>query len=72
MWSHYTGEESSEGLNDLFNVVCAQSSPTLCHPMDCGPPGFSVYGIFQTRILEWVAISFSRRSSQPRDGTLVS
>ena len=41
--------------------------PTLCQPMDCSPPGSSVHGIFQARILEWVAISFSRRSSQPRD-----
>ena len=45
----------------------AQSCPTLCDPMDCSLPGFSVHGIFQARILEWVAISFSRRSSQPRD-----
>ena len=36
-----------------------QSSPTLCDPMDCSPPGFSVPGILQARILEWVAISFS-------------
>ena len=71
MWSRYTGGESSEGLNNLSNVVRAQSSPTLCHPMDCSLPGFSVYRILQTRILKWVAISFSRRSSQPRDGTLV-
>ena len=40
--------------------------------MDCRLPGFSVHGIFQTRVLEWVAISFSRRSSQPRDWTRVS
>ena len=40
--------------------------------MDCSPPGSSVYGILQARILEWVAISFSRGSSQPRDQTQVS
>ena len=40
--------------------------------MDCNPPGSSVHGIFQARVLEWVAISFSRRSSQPRDRTQVS
>ena len=40
--------------------------------MSCSPPGSSVYGILQTRILEWVAISFSRGSSQPRDQTWVS
>ena len=50
----------------------AQSCPTPCNPMDCSLPGSSVYGIFQARVLEWVAISFSRRSSQPRDWSLVS
>ena len=43
-----------------------------CDPMDCSPPGSSVHEIFQARILEWVAISFSRGSSQPRDWTRVS
>ena len=50
----------------------AQSCPTLCNPMDCSLPGSTIHGIFQARILEWVAISFSRRSSQPRDWTQVS
>ena len=50
----------------------AQSCPTLCDPMDCHLPGSSVHGIFQARALEWVAISFSRGSSQPRDQTRVS
>ena len=45
---------------------------TLWDPMACSLPVFSVYGIFQARILEWVAISFSRGSSRPRDGTRVS
>ena len=49
-----------------------QSCLTLCDPMDCSPPGSSVHGILQARILEWVAISFSRRSSQSRDRTCVS
>ena len=44
----------------------------LCDPMDYSPPGSSVHGILQARILEWVAIPFSRGSSQPRDLTLVS
>ena len=44
----------------------------LCDPMDCNPPGSSVHGIVQARLLEWVAISFSRGSSQPRDQTCVS
>ena len=50
----------------------AQSCPTLCNPMDCSLPGFSVHGILQARILEWVTISFSRGSSQPWDRTWVS
>ena len=53
-------------------MLVAQLCPTLCNPMDCSPPGFSVYEIFQARILEWVAISFSRGFSQPRDQTQVS
>ena len=50
----------------------AQSCPTLCDPVDCSPPGSSVHGILQARILEWVAISFSKGSSRPRDQTQVS
>ena len=46
--------------------------PTLCHPMDCSLPGSSVHGISKARILEWVAISSSRRSSWPRDQTHIS
>ena len=50
----------------------AQSCPTLCDPMDCTLPGSSIHGIFQARILEWIAISFPRRSSQPRGWTQAS
>ena len=50
----------------------AESCPTLCDPVDCSLPGSSVHGILQARILEWVTISFSRGSSQPRDRTQVS
>ena len=49
-----------------------QSYLTLCNLMDCSLPGFSVHGVLQARILEWVAISSSRGSSQPRDRTHVS
>ena len=52
----------------------AQLCPTLWDPMDCSPPGSSVYGIFQAKVLEWGAIAFSKRSSWPRDwilGTIV-
>ena len=60
-----------------FRVVCVCAKSvltclTLWDPMDCSPPGSSVHGILQARILEWVAMSFSRQSSQPRDRTHVS
>ena len=48
-------------------VLVAQLSLTFCDPVDCSPPGSSVRGILQAKILEWVAIPFSRRSSPPRD-----
>ena len=50
----------------------AQLCLTLCDPMDRSPPGSSIHGIFQARVLEWGAISFSSGSSQPRDQTRVS
>ena len=53
-------------------VLDTRSSPTLCDPMDCSPPDSSLRGILQARILEWVAISFSRTSSQARDQTRLS
>ena len=56
----------------LVLVLVTQSCPTLCDPMDCSPPGSSVHEIFQATILEWVSISSSRGSSQPRDWTWVS
>ena len=56
-----------EGYESESEVT--QSCPTLCDPMDCSLPVSSVHAIFQARILEWVTISFSRRSSQSRDRT---
>ena len=56
--------------NILFKV--AQSCPIPCDPIDCSTPGSSIHGIFQARILEWVAISFSRGSFQPRGWTQIS
>ena len=53
-------------------MLVAQSCPTLCDPTDCSPPGSSVHGILQARMLEWVAILFSRGPSWPRDQTQVS
>ena len=61
--------------NKIFLDCCylvTKSRPTLYDPMDCSQPGSSIHGILQARILEWVAISFSRGSSRPRDRTLVS
>ena len=55
-----------------FSCSVAKSYATLCAPMDCSPPGFSVHGVFQARILEWVAVYFSGGSSLPRDQTHVS
>ena len=60
-------ESESESENEV-----AQSCRTLCNPMNCSLPGSSVHGIFQARVLEWVAISFSRGSSHPRDWSWVS
>ena len=63
LWSESESESESE---------VTPSCPTLCDPVDCSLPSSSVHGILQARILEWVAISFSRGSSQPRDRTWVS
>ena len=53
-------------------VLVAQSCLTICNPMACILPGSSVHGILQARILEWVAIPFSKGSSQPSNWTQVS
>ena len=57
---------------ECYVYLVAQSGLTLCNPIDCSPPGSSVHGIPQTRILEWVAIPFSRGSSWPRNQIQVS
>ena len=73
----------AEKLSNLFRAMVkqdfdpgsksvAQSCLTLYNPMDCSPPDSSVHGILQARILEWVAISLSRGSSQPGDSIWVS
>ena len=64
-WNEILGREKSQ----LYICVCvnAQLCPTLCDLMDGSPPGSSVHIIFQARLLEWVAISYSRGSSWPRD-----
>ena len=62
-----TGSEVGKKIHLLSEVTVAQSRPTLCDPMD-----YTVRGILQARILEWVAFPFSRGSSQPRDQAQVS
>ena len=57
---------------NAFTLLLSVSHSVMANPMDCSPPDSSVHEIFQARILEWVAISFSRGSSQPRDRTRVS
>ena len=79
---HFSLSENIEMLSrskskHLFRSPCMGAKllrlyPTLCDPMDCSLPGSFVHRILQARILEWVAISSSRRSSRPRDQTLVS
>ena len=53
-------------------VLAAQLCSTFCNPVDCNLPSFSIHGILQARILDWVAISFSRGSSWPRNQTWIS
>ena len=60
-----SGIETPHLLLCVYSVT--HSCLTLCDPMDCSPPGSSVHGILQARTLEWVAVPFSRASSQPRD-----
>ena len=69
-----TGEAVCAGVGSIHECEhkVAQSCPTLCDPTDYSLPGSSVHGIFQEIVREWIAISFSKGSSQPRDQTQVS
>ena len=60
------------GKHARMHAPLLQWCLTPCDPMDCSPPGSSVHGLLQARILEWVAVPFSRGSSQPQDRTQVS
>ena len=71
-WASTWNEKAQVHTPPYPYPVCPQSCPTLYNPMDCSPPGFSVHGIVQARILEWVAISFSKGSSWTRAWTHVS
>ena len=81
-WKAFTGREKRPGCfyslycfmeagdNACMHAKSLQSCPTLCEPLECNPPHYSVHGILQARILEWVAMPSSRGSSRPRDQTL--
>ena len=71
MLSHINIGYHSETICTLWSEV-AQSCPTLCDPMDYSLPGFSIHRIFQARVLEWVAISFTRGSTWHKDQIWVS
>ena len=70
--SHFKPSLDYPGHLTQCESEVSQLCPTLCNPMDCSLPGSSTHGIFQARVLEWGATSFSRRSSQHRDWTWVS
>ena len=75
IYPHISGFPKFDGMGSiLFLLACSvpPSCLTLCNPMHCGPPGFFIRGISQARILEWIAVSFSRGSSPPRDQTYIS
>ena len=64
--------EGKEVVGCMHACSVTQSYLTLCHPTDCSPPGSSVHGIVQARILEWVTMPSSRGSSRARDQTWVT
>ena len=73
-WTQLTISFSMLGKFSTIIIKClvTQSCLTLCEPMDYSPPGSSVHGILQASLLEWVAVPFSRGSSQPMDWTHIS
>ena len=71
-WPRDQAHISTDSLLSHQWSEVAQSCPTLCDPLDCSLPGFSFHAVFQARVPEWIAISFSRGASRPRDQTQVS
>ena len=67
--SHWGTQLVAQDQPEKAKYVCLAAQSCLCHPVDCSLPGSSVHGIFQARILEWVAMPFSKGSSPPRDQT---
>ena len=72
LWTAQIFLDLKSTTRDSRCVLVTQSCLTLCDPIACSPPGSFVHGIFTARILAWVAISFSRGYSRPRDRTWVS
>ena len=68
----YTQASEEPETEPVKKINLEKNTQSFCNPMDCSPPGSSVHEILQARILEWVAVSFSRGSSRPRDQTQVS
>ena len=69
IWTYKLINPSGKESEKYYIYICEM---LLYDPMDCSPPGSSVCAIFQARMLEWIAISFSRGSSQPRQGSNLS
>ena len=76
LWGNGYSEQTMSTWELIFNlcmwIACIFSCDWLCDPLRCRPPASSVHGIFQVRILEWIAISFSRESSWPQDLICIS
>ena len=72
IYGPYFFNSLNHSMSLKVRVLVTQSYPSLCDPMDCSPPGSSVHGILQVRILEWIAIPLSMGSSWSRDWTQVS
>ena len=72
MWAIKPQKLSGPCMKSESESEVTQSCPTLCDPMDCSLSGSSVHEILQARVLEWLAIFLSRRSSRPRNQTRVS
>ena len=72
VWDEFPKFRNTEWVKWNTGILVAKSCLTLCDPVDYSPQGYSVHGISQARILEWIAISISKESSWPRDRTQVS
>ena len=68
-WWFKDGNSKNHDLRDAWVSESSTVCPTLCNTMDCSLPGSPIHGILKARILKWVAVTFSRGSTWPRDGT---